>query len=197
MAKWIRNKYDEILSYESLMRAHKLSCKGKKLRREVILFSLKEEEYIKYLYEKLNSGTYVHGKYSAFKVYEPKERFIEKAPYIDRIVHRWIVDNFLAPYYVPSFIKTTYACIKNRGMHKACLDVQNAMKHCKRIWGNYYILKMDVRKYFDSIDKDILYRILSRKIQDYKLLKITKQIVYSTEGKKGQPIRKLHISNIC
>ena len=49
MAKWIRNKYDEILSYESLMRAHKLSCKGKKLRREVILFSLKEEEYIKYL----------------------------------------------------------------------------------------------------------------------------------------------------
>ena len=52
MAKWIRNKYDEILSYESLMRAHKLSCKGKKLRREVILFSLKEEEYIKYLYEK-------------------------------------------------------------------------------------------------------------------------------------------------
>ena len=56
---------------------------------------------------------------------------------------------------------------------------------------------MDVRKYFDSIDKDILYRILSRKIQDYKLLKIIKQIVYSTEGKKGQPIRKLHISNIC
>ena len=114
MAKWIRNKYDEVLSYESLMRAHKLSCKGKKLRREVILFSLKEEEYIKYLYENLKSGTYVHGKYSAFKVYEPKERIIEKAPYIDRIVHRWIVDNFLVPYYVPSFIKTTYACIKDR-----------------------------------------------------------------------------------
>ena len=96
------------------MRAHKLSCKGKKLRREVILFSLKEEEYIKYLYEKLNSGTYVHGKYSAFKVYEPKERIIEKAPYIDRIVHRWVVDNFLIPYYVPSFINTTYACIKGK-----------------------------------------------------------------------------------
>lgn len=112
-------------------------------------------------------------------------------------IHRWIVDQFLKEYFETTFIQTTYACIKNRGMHKACLDVQNAMKHCKRIWGNYYILKMDVRKYFDSIDKDILYRILSRKIQDYKLLKIIKQIVYSTEGKKGQPIRKLHISNIC
>ena len=129
MAKWIRNKYDEILSYESLMRAHKLSCKGKKLRREVILFSLKEEEYIKYLYEKLKSGTYVHGKYSAFKVYEPKERFIEKAPYIDRIVHRWIVDNFLAPYYVPSFIKTTYACIKDR--RNAQCNIRFAIRNAK------------------------------------------------------------------
>ena len=129
MAKWIRNKYDEILSYESLMRANKLSCKGKKLRREVILFSLKEEEYIKYLYEKLKSGTYVHGKYSAFKVYEPKERFIEKAPYIDRIVHRWIVDNFLAPYYVPSFIKTTYACIKDR--RNAQCNIRFAIRNAK------------------------------------------------------------------
>ena len=72
------------------------------------------EEYIEYLYEKLKTGTYIHGKYSAFKVYEPKERIIEKAPYIDRIVHRWVVDNFLIPYYVPSFINTTYACIKGK-----------------------------------------------------------------------------------
>ena len=73
-------------------------------------------------------------------------------------------------------------------MHKACKDVQKAMKHCKNKWLEYYILKMDVRKFFDNIDKDILYRILARKIQDYKLLKIIKQIVYSNEGKKGQPI---------
>ena len=85
-----------------------------KIESDFINKNYGKEEYIKNLYEKLKSGTYVHGKYSAFKVYEPKERIIEKAPYIDRIVHRWIVDNFLAPYYVPSFIKTTYACIKDR-----------------------------------------------------------------------------------
>ena len=77
MAKWIRNQYDKALTYENLMNAHKMSKKGKGLRREVILFSLKEEEYIGYLYEKLKTGTYI-------------------------------------PYYVPSFIKTTYACIKGR-----------------------------------------------------------------------------------
>ena len=114
MAKWIRNQYDKMLTYENLMKAHKLSKKGKTLKKEVIHFSLKEEEYIMYLYEKLKNGTYVHGKYTSFKVYEPKERIIEKAPYIDRIVHRWLVDNILEPYYIPSLIKTTYACIKGR-----------------------------------------------------------------------------------
>lgn len=114
MAKWIRNEYDKKLSYESLMEAHQKAKRGKRLRREVILFSLKEEEYISYLYEKLKNGTYVHGKYTSFKVYEPKERVIEKAAYIDRIVHRWVVDNFLVPYYVPRFITTSYACIKGR-----------------------------------------------------------------------------------
>ena len=62
--------------------------------------------------------------------------------------------------YIIQFIKTTYACIKNRGIHKACLDTQKTMKHCKAKWGEYYILKMDVSKYFDNIDKQILLKIL-------------------------------------
>lgn len=128
------------------------------------------------------------GGYTTFYVTEPKVRRIEKSRYIDRIVHRWMVDEFLTPYFVTTFINTTYACIKNRGMHKACLDVQKAMKHCKRTWKEYYILKMDVRKYFDSINKDILYNIILKKVKDEKLLRVLKQIIYSTPGKKGQPI---------
>ena len=73
-------------------------------------------------------------------------------------------------------------------MHKACLDVKSAMFHCKRIWGEYYILKMDVKKYFDNINKNILYEILKRKIKDEKLLWLIKEIIYSNEGEKGLPI---------
>lgn len=197
MPRTIRNEFDKKLTYPNLMKAHILSRKGKGYRNEIILFNLKQEEYIYWLYEQLKNGTYKHGGYTTFYITEPKVRKIEKSKYIDRIVHRWIVDNFLNEYYVTTFISTTYACIKNRGMHKACLDVQKAMQHCKVIWNEYYILKMDVRKYFDNIDKDILYNIISRKIQDEKLLAVIKQIIYSTEGKKGQPIRKLHITNFC
>lgn len=103
-------------------------------------------------------------------------------------MHRWVVDNFLISYFVPTFINTSYACLKNRGMHRACLDVQKAMIHCKRIWREYYILKMDVRKYFDNINKNILYEILSKKICYKKLLWLIKEIIYSNEGRRGLPI---------
>ena len=127
----------------------------------------------------MKNGTYKHGGYSIFYVTEPKLRRIEKSMYIDRIVHRFVVDNFLKEYFEKSFIYHTYACIKNRGMHKACLDVQKAMRHCKIIWNDYYILKMDIRKYFDNINKDILFKILKRKVLDKKLLWLLQEIIYS------------------
>ena len=179
MPRTIRNEYDKKLTYDNLMKAHILSRKGKGYRNEVILFNLKQEEYIMWLLKQLQTGKYKHGSYTTFYVTEPKLRRIEKSRYIDRIVHRWVVDNFLKEYFEKSFIYHTYACIKNRGMHKACLDVQKAMKHCKIIWNNYYILKMDIRKYFDNINKDILFKILKRKISDKKLLWLLKEIIYS------------------
>ena len=79
------------------MTAHKKSRKGKGYRNEVIIFNLKQEEYIMWLYNLLKNMTYKHGGYKVFYITEPKVRKIEKSRYIDRIVHRWLVDNFLAP----------------------------------------------------------------------------------------------------
>lgn len=188
MARTIRNQFDKYLTYDNLMKAHKLSRKGKTLRREIVLFDLKQEEYIKWIYEQLKTGQYQHGGYRTFVITIPKERKVQASRYIDRIVHRWVVDNFLKPYFETQFINTTYACIKNRGMHKAALAVQDAMKQCKNKWQEYYILKMDVAKYFQNIDKNILFEIIKRKIKDKKLLNLMWKIIYSEESQKGMPI---------
>lgn len=123
-----------------------------------------------------------------FYITEPKLRRIEKSKYIDRIVHRWYVNSFIKPYFIPQFINTSYACLENKGMHRACLDVQKTMKHCKNIWGEYYILKMDIKKYFENINKNIAYKLLQRKIKDRKVLWITREILYSNLGEKNLPI---------
>ena len=188
MARTIRNEFYKNLSYLKLMEAHLKARKGKGYRKEIILFNLKQEEYIMWLYESLRNKTYKHGGYTSFYVYEPKLRKIEKSRYIDRIVHRWVVDNFLEPYFVPTFINTSFACLKNKGMHKSALYVQDTMKHLKRIWNNYYILKMDVRKYFDSINKNILVAILKRKIKDKDLMWLINEILFANKREVGLEI---------
>ena len=185
MPKTIRNKFKSCLTYEKLMQAHIKSRKGKGYRREIIEFNLKQEDYLIWLLEQLKTKKYKHGGYTEFYVKEPKVRKIEKSRYIDRIIHRWVVDNFLEPAFVPQFINSSYACLKGRGMHRACLYVQNTMKHCKRIWNNYYILKMDVAKYFDNIDKEVLLRIIKRKIKDKNILWLIHEILYSQKRPKG------------
>lgn len=185
MPKTIRNKYDEMLTYENLMKAHIESRKNKSLKKDIILFNLKQEEYIKYLYEELKNLTYKHGGYQVFYIHEPKLRKIQKSKYMDRIVHRWLVDSFLYEAFVPQFIQTSYACIKERGMHKACIEVQDAMKHCTNIWNEYYILKMDVKKYFQSINKEKLYEIISKKIRDEKVMYVIKKVIFSDMSGTG------------
>ena len=71
------------------------------------------------------------------------------------------------------------------------------MKKCKKKWNNYYILKMDVTKYFQNIDKQILLKILKRKIKDKNILWLTNEIINSTIEKKGIPIRKLQFPMLC
>ena len=189
MPKTVRNQFYKYLTYEKLMQAHIKSKKSKGLRKEIIVFNLKQEEYIMWLLEKLKNKTYKHGGYTTFYVTEPKVRKIEKSKYIDRIVHRWLVDNFLEPTFVPQFINTSYACLKGKGMHRAAIYVQNTMKHCKRKWDEYYILKMDIAKYFDNINKNVLLKILKRKIKDEDLMWLIQEILFAQKRKKGLEIR--------
>ena len=73
-------------------------------------------------------------------------------------------------------------------MHKLAIYVQNTMKHCKIIWQEYYILKMDIAKYFDNINKNILLDILKRKIKDKNLLWLIEQILFAQSREKGLEI---------
>ncbi len=188
MPKTIRNVYDKAISFDKILMAHKKARKGKREKKEVIKFEMNLEGEILRLEEELRYGRYKPQKYKEFKIYEPKERTIMASPYTDRVVHQWYVENFIKPYFVPQFITTSYAGIENRGMHKASKDVQNAMRIAKKSWNEYYILKMDVTKYFQNIDKRILGDILKRKIKDKKLLWLTRTILLSTEGMKGLPL---------
>lgn len=191
MPKTFRNEFEKALTYEKLMEAHKKCRECKNCRANVIKFNIKQEEYINWLYDRLKNRTYKHGGYTVFYVTEPKLRKIEASAYMDRIVHRWCYDNFLEPAFTPTFIQNTYACIKKRGMHKSALDVQKGMRECRKKYGEYYILKMDISKYFQSINKKILLEMVRKKIKDKDVLWILEKIIYSQNSEVGLPIGNL------
>ena len=89
---------------------------------------------------------------------------------------------------MPKFIKDSYACIRDRGTHKAVDAIQKYMRMMKRKYQHYYILKCDIKKYFYTIDKNILYFIIERYISDNKLLSFTKRLIYDNDNIKGIPI---------
>ena len=104
MPRTIRNEFDKHCTYEKFEKAHKLCQRCKTTKKEVILFNLKREEYLQWLCDGIKNGTYKHGGYRIFYVNVPKRRKVQVSRYIDRIVHRWIVDNFLDKYFLSIII---------------------------------------------------------------------------------------------
>ena len=188
MSKSIKNCYDKKLKFENLLEAHKRAKKGKGWKREIILYEMDLETNLINLYGRLENENYKQGKYREFYIYEPKERLIKSLPYVDRIVHQWYIKEFIKPYIMPRFIKDTYACIDERGTHKAIKTLQSYMRKMKREYNDYYVLKCDIKKYFYNINKEILFKIMQKYISDKKLLNLTKTIIFDNNELKSIPI---------
>lgn len=177
--KRYNNLFDKIVSLDNLYLADKKARRHKQHRPEVIQFDKNKEQLLLDLQDKLINGTYKTSEYFIYKIYEPKEREIFKLPYYpDRIVHHAIM-NIMEPIWVSCFVKGTYSCIKNRGIHKALKDVKAALKD---VANTQYCLKLDIRKFYPSIDHDILKQIVRRKIKDKKLLALLDEIIDSADG---------------
>lgn len=177
--KRIGNLYDKICSIENLQLADAKARKGKKLQYGIRIHDKNKEANILTLHEMLKSKTYKTSPYTTFKIYEPKEREVYRLPYFpDRITHHAIM-NVMEPIFVSTFTADTYSCIKGRGIHKAVDAVSNAMKDPEN---TKYCLKLDVKKFYPSIDHDILKRLLSRKIKDNNLLWLLGEIIDSAIG---------------
>ena len=177
--KRIGNLYDEIISVENLHEADLKARKGKTLTYGVRKHDKNREENIMRLHETLKNENFQCSPYKVFKIYEPKEREIYQLPYYpDRIVHHAIM-NVLEPIWCSIFTTNTYACIKKRGIHAAMKDVKKALEDKDN---TKYCLKIDIKKYYPSIDHEILKEIIQRKIKCKRTLNLLSEIIDSADG---------------
>lgn len=178
--KRISNIYQKIYTLDNLMLADKKASMRKSKNSDVIIHNKNKKEDILKLHNLLINREYKISKYHIFRITDyNKERIIYKLPYYpDRILHHGIL-NLLEPIFVSCFISTTFNCIKKRGIIGVYKAINKALKNKEE---TKYCLKLDINKFYPSIDNNILKKLLRRKFKDKDLLNLLDEIIDSTIG---------------
>jgi len=156
--------------------------KGKKRNKEMDSFEFDLEENLLRLSQDLTSGNYYHGKYRQFETTKNKKRVVSVAEMKDRVVHR-LVYEYLVDKIEKQFSQNAFSCRKNNGLLKAIRRAQNLARKNK----SSYVLKIDIKKFFDSINHDILVQKINSFAFDKEVLMLCEIIVRSFK-EKGMPI---------
>lgn len=177
--KRLNNLYSRIYSIENLQLADQQARRSKTRQYGVMVHDKNRYANIENLQQMLVNRTYQTSTYTTFKIYEPKEREVFRLPYYpDRITHHAVM-NIMEPVFVSTFTADSYSCIKGKGIHGASYSLRDALKD---IPGTTYCLKLDIKKFYPSIDHDILKQLLRKKIKDQDLLWLLDEIIDSASG---------------
>ena len=185
MKTW-KNLMPLVAEMENLYNAFWKAKRGKEKKQEVQAYGDSLDENLYALSQQLETGEVTAGDYRFFKIYDPKERMVCAAPFAQRVLHHALM-NVCGPLLDKKQIFDSYACRRGKGQYAALERAQ--MFHAKYKW----CLKLDIRKYFDSIDHDILKQKLARTFSDCQLLNVLFKIMdsYESESGKGHPIGNL------
>jgi RNA-directed DNA polymerase len=185
-SKKIGYLFEKAFTQENLYAAYLDARKGKRAKRGTLKFEINLGAEIEAIYKELHNNTYKPKPYKQFYVHEPKQRLINAPAFRDLVVQHAIY-RIIYPIFDKTFIDTSYACRKGGGTHKASYYTQKEMRKYN---GELYFVKLDIRKFFYSIDRDILRKLFERKIKDKKFVNLMCEFT-KINGDKGIPIGNL------
>lgn len=180
--------FESIVEFDNIRLAWTKARRGKTFSYSVVKFRKSVDKKLSKITERLKSENPGFGKYRHFYISDPKRRLISAASFEERIMHHAVM-NILEPVFERQMIFHSYACRKGKGTHAA---IAYAYRQCRRF---PFVMKLDVKKYFDSIDHGILEKLLARLIKDSRCLNILYKIIESYSVSKspdcGLPIGNL------
>ena len=187
--------FEKVTDFHALSAAARRAARGKGESRPAASFLFNLEGEILSLQRELLDGSYRPRPYRTFYISDPKPRTISAADFRDRVAHHSLC-SVLEPLFERGAIRDSYACRPGKGSH---LAVQRARYFAMRFTR---FLKLDIRKFFESSDHDVLKAALRRLVKDQRLLKLADRIIdHGAPGSavgKGLPIGNLtsqHFAN--
>lgn len=166
--------YEELCSFENLLRAYRDAARGKRSRPDVAAFDYHLEGNLLRLRRQLLDHSYHPGAYRRFTIADPKPRVISAAPFADRVVHHALC-NIVEPLFERRFIADSYASRAGKGIHK---ELDRCTQYARRY---PYVLRCDIVQFFPSVDLAVLRRILGRVVRDDEVLALCDAILAGGE----------------
>jgi RNA-directed DNA polymerase len=191
--KTYKNLFNSFISTDNFYNAFYKSRKAKPNNYKTLEFQYNLENNIYNIINIIKNNNYnlCSKDYNVFVIYEPKKRIIKSLEFKHKVI-QFALCNILEPIFEKSFIFHSYACRKNKGTHKCVLNIHNLILNNNKL---KFYLKCDVKKYFQSVDHDILKKIIFSKIKDVKIQNILNIIINSDNSEfdfnKGIPIGNL------
>ena len=194
--------YEEAVGYERIKDGYKQALRGqRKYTREAVKYDLFREKNNVDLWRELKSSKYTPGPYHFAVITEPKRRDLSIPKLRDKVV-QLVIHEELQNMFRPVFINGSFACQYGKGPIRAAFKVQHDMRVARMKWGDdVAVIKIDARKFFYSIDRDLLKKILAKRFKKLKkkhpdmygdLLRfyrlLCKTIDSSPEGERGIPL---------
>ncbi len=175
---------------ENLLRAWREFKRGKSAKLETQQFAFALADNLLTLRQELIAGQYRPDPYQRFLIRDPKLRVIHKASVRDRVLHQALF-RCLYPPFNQRFIDDSYSCRDNKGTHRA---VSRLEQFCRKASDNnqreVWILKCDIKKYFDSVNQRILFSLISDQVTDHQTLELVRIIIksFATSIGRGLPL---------
>lgn len=188
MSKIFYNLYDKICHPLNLWWAYKDAARGKRYQPVVASFEYNLEKNLIEIEQELKDETYQLGGYHSFRIEKPKRRLVNAAPFRDRVLHHALM-NVIEPLFERQFIFDSYANRKYKGTHAALDRCTYYLRRHK------YVMHLDVRQFFPSVDHQILLSILSRSIGDKRVMNLIYKIVSTGNGVQSDEYDMVYFSN--
>ena len=179
-----------MVTVENLMNAWQQFKQGKRKRRDIQYFERRVEDLVFQLSEDLVSQRYQHGQYQHFYVFDPQKRYISKACVRDRLVHQMLYET-LSRVFDKTFFDHSFSCRAGKGTHKGIEQLHKILRKVSKNGKQAcFSLKMDVQRFFDSVDHNILKELLRKRLKDHRMLHLIDQVIDSFHhlNTDGRPV---------
>ena len=186
------NLYNDICNINNIVDMTDKVCKTVRNKKKVDIFENKKIEHIINIYNRLNNKNFKFDKYNIFMITDPKCRIVMAEEIEDKIINHLVAKYILVKTFENKYIDSMVATRKNKGTLYGVKLLKKYLNEMKRKNDNFYFLKLDISKYFYSIDHNILKQILKKKIKDKDALNILFSIIdYTNKDYINEEIIKL------